>query len=85
MVPHTCVVAESVQSHKNMSSGFIANIIYGEIVDNIDFELRSIIRAIEARFQYTISYAKTWRAKQKALESKFGMFEDSYHNLPGQL
>ena len=59
--------------------------MYGEIVDNLDFEPRSIIRAIEARFQYTISYAKAWRAKQKALESRFGTFEDSYHNLPGQL
>lgn len=56
--------------------------MYGEIMDNLDFEPRSIIRTIETRFQYTISYAKAWRAKQKALESRFGTFDDSYRNLP---
>jgi len=31
---------------------------------------------------YTITYDKAWQAKQKALEKRFGTFEDSYHNLP---
>ena len=74
MVLHTCIVAESVQSHRNLSSAFIANLMYGEIMDNLDFEPRFIIRAIEAMFQYMVNYAKTWRAKQKALESRFSTF-----------
>ena len=37
--------------------------MYDEIMDNLDFEPRSIIRAIEAKFQYTISYAKRVEGK----------------------
>ena len=36
-------------------------------------------------FQYTINYAKVWRAKQKTIEMRFRTYEDSYHNLPRQL
>ena len=54
-------------------------------MDNLRYEPRSIIRAIEQRFQYTINYAKAWRAKQKAIEMRFGTYEDSYHNIPRQL
>ena len=40
-----------------------------------------IIRDIDDRFQYKISYAKAWRAKQKVFEMRFG----TYHNLPHML
>ena len=82
---HNCHIEEIEFAHRNLSSAFIANVMYGEIVDNLRYEPRSIIRAIEQRFQYTINYAKAWRAKQKAIEMRFGTYEDSYHNLPRQL
>ena len=56
--------------------------MYGVILDKIDYEPKLIIRDIEDHFQYKISYAKTWRAKQKVLEMRFGTYETSYDNLP---
>ena len=44
-----------------------------------------IIRDIEQNFQYVISYAKAWRAKQKVFEMRFGTYEASYDNLPRML
>nr|CCI55436.1 PH01B031C15.19 [Phyllostachys edulis] len=79
------VIPKHDEGSQNLSLGFIANVIYGEIVDNLDFERQSIIHAIESMFQYITSYAKAWMANQKALEAMFSTFEDSYHNMPDQL
>ena len=55
------------------------------ILDKIDYEPALIIRDIEQNFQYVISYAKAWRAKQKVFEMWFGTYEASYDNLPRML
>ena len=52
------------------------------ILDKIDYEPKLITRDIDDRFQYKISYAKVWRAKQKVFEMRFGTYEASYDNLP---
>ena len=44
-----------------------------------------IIWDIDDRFQYKISYAKAWRAKQKVFEMRFSTYEASYDNLPHML
>ena len=54
-------------------------------MNNLKYEPRLIIHAIEEMFQYTINYVKAWRTKQKAIEMRFGTYEDSYDNLPRQL
>ena len=72
-------------SHRNLSSAFVANVMYGEIMDNLKYEPRSIIRAIEEMFEYTINYVKAWRVKQNAIEMRFETYEDSYDHLPRQL
>jgi len=41
-----------------------------------------IINTIERTYQYTISYVKAWRAKQKVFEMRYGTYESSYDNLP---
>ena len=56
--------------------------MYPRIVGNTKFEPRSIIRAIEEDFQYTISYSKAWRAREKVIEMRFVMYETSYDNVP---
>src|SRR6266542_868601 len=73
------------EMHRNLTSGFIANEIYGLIVDNLSYEPKMIIRYIERTFKYTISYAKAWRAKQKVFKMRFGTYEASYDNLPRML
>ena len=41
--------------------------------------------AIQNRFGYEISYDMAWRAKQLALEKRFGKYKDSYHHQPALL
>ena len=55
--------------------------MYWVILDKIDYEPKLIIRDIDDRFQYKISYAKAWQAKQKVFEMRFGTYEASYDNL----
>lgn len=55
--------------------------MYPQIVDNPSFEPKSIICAIEEKFKYKISYSKAYRARQKALEMRWGIYEASYENL----
>ena len=44
-------------------------------------EVRAIQNKVRVRFQYSISYGKAWRAKQRALEDRFGLFLDSYDSV----
>ena len=82
---HTCYLEGVEKSHRNLTSAFIANEMYGLIVDNMAYEPKMIIKHIERTYKYTISYEKAWRAKQKVFEMRFGTYEASYDNLPGML
>jgi len=44
--------------------------------------VKVIIAHIREKFNYTISYRKAWRAKNKAIESIYGNWEESYKELP---
>ena len=55
---HNCHIEKIEFFNQNISSAFVANVIYREIVRNLKYEPRSIIRAIEERLQYTINYTK---------------------------
>lgn len=83
--PHSCMLSSVLCRHHNITSTFIANLMYGEIVEKKDMEAKHIMVAIEKKFKYKISYGKAWRAKQKAMERRFGSFEVAYDNLPRML
>ncbi|WVZ61673.1 hypothetical protein U9M48_011510 [Paspalum notatum var. saurae] len=71
--------------NRNLTAAFVANEMYGHILDVPYFKPKKIIREIELEHKYTISYAKAYRAKQKVFEMRFGTYEDSYDNLPCML
>ena len=82
-------LAMLIQIHQK-AGHFVAKKMYGVILDKIDYERKLIIWDIDDRFQYKISYAKVWRAKQKVFEMRFGTceagtYEASYDNLPHML
>nr|CAH68172.1 H0323C08.14 [Oryza sativa] len=79
---HKCYLQGVEKYHRNITSAFVASEMYSSVVGNIGFEPKSIIRHIENKFKYTISYAKAWRTKQKIIEMRYGTFEASYDNLP---
>ena len=69
------------EMEENKEEENVAKKMYGVIFDKMDYEHALIIRDIEQNFQYVISYANTWRAKQKVFEMRFGTYEASYDNL----
>ena len=79
------MISEVQQSHRNISSDFVAKQMYGLIMDNLNYEPKMIVRHIEQTYQYTISYLKAWQAKQKVFEMRFGTYEASYDNMPRML
>ena len=85
MIEHTCLLSEVQPSHHNISCEFVAKQIYGLIMDNLNYEPKMIVQHIEQTYQYTISYLKAWRAKQRVFEMRFGTCEASYDNLPRML
>jgi hypothetical protein len=82
VVDHTCILEQLDASHRNLSSDFVASQMFAKIVENPDFEPKSIILAIEEKFRYHISYGKTYMAKKKVMEMRWGTYESSYDNLP---
>ena len=56
----------------------LAHLFYTEIVGNQAMKVKSLIEKIQVRTKYKISYGKVWRAKQRALENRFGSFFDAY-------
>uniref|UniRef100_A0A0A8ZA30 MULE transposase domain-containing protein n=1 Tax=Arundo donax TaxID=35708 RepID=A0A0A8ZA30_ARUDO len=82
MVEHSCKLEDVRTKHRNLTSSLIAHVLYDEIIEKHDMECSYIQVAIHKRFKYNISYSMAWRAKQKALERRFGSYEASYCNLP---
>jgi hypothetical protein len=81
-VDHTCVLEQPDARHRNLSSGFVASQMFAKIVENLAYEPKSIILAIEEKFRYQISHGKAYMAKKKVLEMRWGTYEASYDNLP---
>jgi len=84
-VEHTWLLEQLEPQHHNLSACFKANYMYPLIVDNPSYEPKSIIYAVKEEFKYKISYNKAYRAKQKALEMRWGTYKASYHNMPALL
>ncbi|WVZ95169.1 hypothetical protein U9M48_040966, partial [Paspalum notatum var. saurae] len=69
---HTYILEELEVQHRNLTADFVAQHMYSKIVNNSGYEPKSIINSIDDDFQYKISYSKAYRAKQKALEMRWG-------------
>ena len=52
------------------------------VMDKIHLESKMIIRHVQRKYHFNISYAKAWRAKHRVFERRFGTYEASYDNLP---
>ncbi|KAL5172912.1 hypothetical protein HKD37_16G045570 [Glycine soja] len=79
---HTCTNFTISQDHVRLDSSVIAHNIVHLVKTNPGIETKTLIADMHQRFHYTVSYKKTWTAKQKALEMAFGSWEQSYSYLP---
>nr|CBG76257.1 OO_Ba0005L10-OO_Ba0081K17.8 [Oryza officinalis] len=79
---HTYLLDNTPLVHRNMTAAFVAQMVYSKVVKKTSLSPFTIMHDVEKEYGYEISYDKAWRGKQKALEMRFGTYEDSYHNLP---
>jgi hypothetical protein len=56
-------------------------LLYSEIVESKAMEVKAIQTKVFIRFKYIISYGKAWRAKHRALETRFGLYFDAYDSV----
>jgi hypothetical protein len=82
---HTCTLDRIDARYRNISTDFVASHMYPHIVNSPEYAPKAIIGAIEERFGYTIGYGKSYQAKKKVLEHRWGTYEASYYNLPSLL
>ena len=82
VVEHTCI-SDSIQKyHRNVTTAFIAQEMYGLIMEKLELEPGLIVKHIEGTYGYSITYLQAWRAKQRVFEMRWGSYEASYDNLP---
>ncbi|XP_051213231.1 uncharacterized protein [Lolium perenne] len=79
--PHTCVLKSMLKDHRNLTSTLIARLFYKEIVENTTMGVKAIQKRVHLQYKYVIEYGKAWRAKQTALENRFGTFYDAYDGV----
>jgi mRNA-degrading endonuclease YafQ of YafQ-DinJ toxin-antitoxin module len=85
VVDHICALDQLDASHRNLTTRFVASHKYSQIMENLAYEPKSIICAIEEKFRYKISYDKAYKAKKKVIEMRWGTYEASYNNSPAFL
>ncbi|KAK1613114.1 hypothetical protein QYE76_036787 [Lolium multiflorum] len=70
-----------LKDHRNLTSTLLARLFYKEIVENTAMGVKAIQRRVHLQYNYEIEYGKAWRAKQTALENRFGTFFDAYDGV----
>jgi hypothetical protein len=70
-----------LKDHRNLTSTLLARLFYKEIVENTAMGVKAIQKRVHLQYKYEISYGKAWRAKQTALENRFGTFLDAYDGV----
>ncbi|XP_051222238.1 uncharacterized protein [Lolium perenne] len=80
-VPQTCVLKSMLKDHRNLTSTLLARLFYKEIVENTTMGVKATQQRVHLQYKYEISYGKAWRAKQTALENRFGTFLDAYDGV----
>ncbi|XP_024628916.1 uncharacterized protein [Medicago truncatula] len=82
MNDHTCVSTEMTQDHHKLSYNVICESVKSLLYMDASITVKVIIAHIREKFNYTVSYRKAWRARNKAIESIYGNWEESYEELP---
>jgi len=80
MLNHSCTLQNLGKMHCNLTASLIANELYSEIIEKRDMECSFIQRSVCRQFKYDITYQKAWRAKQIALEKRWGSYESYYQD-----
>ena len=69
---HSCVSRTLSQDHRKLSYNVKCESLKSLLHMDTSITVKVIIAHIREKFNYTISYRKAWRAKNKAIESIYG-------------
>ncbi|KAF1862431.1 hypothetical protein Lal_00026965 [Lupinus albus] len=64
---HTCLSTVVSQDHTKLNSAFISNCIINLVSEDPGIPIKAPVKEIVSRFGYTVTYRKTWTAKQLAM------------------
>ena len=78
---HTCMLTNTMQDHRKLSSKLICNEILSVFSKDPPLKVRTIISHIVTQYNYTLSYRNAWITRTKAVERIFRNWEDSYKRL----
>ncbi|KAF1889321.1 hypothetical protein Lal_00024644 [Lupinus albus] len=67
-----CVSTVVSQDHTKLNSSFISNCIINLVYEDPSIPIKSIVKEIVSRFGYTVTYRKSWDAKQLAMSRIYG-------------
>ena len=80
--PHSCLHSELSQDHPHIDASFIANEAQHLVKEQPSITVSALKAKIMKILNYTVSYKKVWKGKQKAIEQVFGDWDYSYSVLP---
>ena len=70
--PHSCLLSELSQDHPHIDASLIANEVQHLVKEQPSITVLALRAKIMKILNYTISYKKVWKGKQKAIEQVFG-------------
>jgi len=79
---HTCFSTLMSQDHCNLDSTQIASIVFHLVRTNPSIRIKSLVADIKSRYGYTVTYRRTWIAKEKAITMEYGDWDQSYNEVP---
>jgi len=82
MGPHSCTSTLLSQDHRKLNYKLISQSIKTLVHADASVTPKLIIAHIQEKFNYTTTYRKAWLAKNAAIESIYGKWEESYNDLP---
>jgi len=80
--PHSCTSTLFSQDHRKLNYKLIRDNIKTLVHADASVKPKLIIAHIQEKFNYTTTYRKAWMAKNAAIESIYGNWEESYNVLP---
>jgi hypothetical protein len=80
--PHTCRSLKPKGVHAQNTARYLGHRVVGLVRANSDTFVSSMIETIWGFTGYRVKYSKAWRAKQHAIELRWGDWKEAYNQAP---
>ncbi|XP_050236398.1 uncharacterized protein LOC126686400 [Mercurialis annua] len=76
--PHMCKYFVTGRDHRNFGASRIADFIKDQVLEQRDIRIKTLLACIWERFFAMPTYKRPWLAKEKAICSVYGNWNDSF-------